>query len=512
MNHPGELDYDSIARDYGKTFARALQRHEILGSGANGAVLASQADPGRVLKIQVGGHGGKRSFFDEVDATAKAGELGLAPEIYSVETFPDGTNVIEMERVPMNTHVVTREKDLRVAQSQLDMLNFGVTHKDVHNDNVSYDPSTGKVKFVDFGAGTIRPSPVPLATERSSAIQRGLQSIGSTDEAEIFRGLAHELLGLHRSSQDPVKKSRTMETLVDLLDQGETIVQSAGNAELARPFHSLERGAYPNAWKEGRFRAPSLPRTQAGIGATNADARPGMAASPRRAFDMPEALRQAGQEPATGGIQAANQAADAFAKDRLKAMRAIKFGAPGVGALSGLADPEAAELLGAALRQEGPMRTGLLRDAARTLGQNTVVGAVQGGVISGAMAAAPYLGLAPQAAAAATGLTVAAPALAGAAVVNTVDGYLRGATGAGLATHTRRVQSKAQPSGMTAAQQLFPAPRAVVARTPSGTARLTRTRPTNPALQEARNRAALFRQRFNPLRGEFGLSELLLGR
>lgn len=257
LNTPQTLDYDRIAQEYGKSFSRTLQRHEVLGNGANGAVLRSQADPQRVLKIQAGGHGGKKLFFDEVDAMAKAGESGLAPEIYSVETFPDGTNVIEMERVPMNTHIATREKDLRVAQGQLDMLGSGVLHKDVHNDNISYDVPSRSVTFVDFGAGTIRPTPVSLAIERSSAIQKGMQAIGSTDEAEIFRGLVTDLLTSHRSASDPDQKTRAMQALSELLEQGEAIVQQAGERELARRFHSLEGGRYPNAW-QGRFRAPTV--------------------------------------------------------------------------------------------------------------------------------------------------------------------------------------------------------------------------------------------------------------
>jgi hypothetical protein len=63
-----------------------------------------------------------------------------------------------------------------------------------------------------------------------------------------------------------------------------------------------------------------------------------------------------------------------------------------------------------------------------------------------------------------------------------------------------------------AVPQLFPTPRAVPANTPSGVAQVTRTQQQNPVIREARNRAALFRQRFNPAQGEFGLTELLMGR
>lgn len=243
------------------------------------------------------------------------------------------------------------------------------------------------------------------------------------------------------------------------------------------------------------------------------DIRPGVTSGLRRAFDLPEALRQAGQEPTVGGLKAVNEAADAFAAGKVRAMRNVKFGAPGAGALLGLADPQAAELLGTALRQESPtMRLGLARDAVRVMGQNTLVGAVQGLGISGVMAAAPYLGLAAPAAAAATGLAIAAPTLAGAAVVNTADSYLKGATGEGLKQHWQKAQQQWQPSGMQATQQLFPRPKPVTARTPSGVAQLRPAPRSNPAVQEARNRVALFRENFNPLRGDFGVTELFFGR
>jgi hypothetical protein len=47
---------------------------------------------------------------------------------------------------------------------------------------------------------------------------------------------------------------------------------------------------------------------------------------------------------------------------------------------------------------------------------------------------------------------------------------------------------------------------------PQETARLTKTRSVNPLVREAQNRLGLARQRFNPARGEFGLTELLFGR
>lgn len=59
--------------------------------------------------------------------------------------------------------------------------------------------------------------------------------------------------------------------------------------------------------------------------------------------------------------------------------------------------------------------------------------------------------------------------------------------------------------------QLFPTPRSVPARTPSGVARLTKTRPPS-AMDKVKGRLRLAGESFNPGEGEFGISELFFGR
>lgn len=242
------------------------------------------------------------------------------------------------------------------------------------------------------------------------------------------------------------------------------------------------------------------------------DTRLGVTSKLQQSFDVPGALRVAGYEPNTGGLSQANADIADMAWRRLKGLGRVTQLAPAAGVLMGLADPQAAELLGTALREEGEVRTGLLKDAARVYGQNAVVGGVQGGMMSAALAAAPRLGLSGLATAAGVGLGAAAPVLAGTAAVQTVDGYLKGATGEGLAAHARRTQQQAQPALRNPVNALFPTPRAVMARTPSGVAQLRPRDAVNPVIQEVRNRVALFKENFNPLRGDLGATELLFGR
>lgn len=237
-------------------------------------------------------------------------------------------------------------------------------------------------------------------------------------------------------------------------------------------------------------------------------------------FDIGAALTQAGLEPTVGGLARANRLVnDTTSRRMARYNRAVGL-APAAGMALNLADPKAAELLGAAIQETSPtIRSGLAADALRVYGQNAVVGGAQGALLAGSLAALPQFGpgFASAATQLATGLTLAAPAIATVGVLQAADGYLKGATGEGLAQHTQKVQTKS--GSRNAAQvvpQILPTPKPVIARTPSGTARLQSYKPPSNALSalasEARNRIRHAGQVFNPGRGEFGLTELLFGR
>lgn len=178
---------------------------------------------------------------------------------------------------------------------------------------------------------------------------------------------------------------------------------------------------------------------------------------------------------------------------------------------------------------------GALQQAATEVG----VGALASPAVG--MAAGALQRVAPAAAPAVFG-TLAPAALAGLPTdaVKAYSAFLGERTGRGLAprlqdaqdamagmTRSMRAESPrprpaAQQSGpirtegaQTARQvipQLLPTPRAVPANTPSGVARVTRTRPQNPLQrieQEARRRMGAAVRAFNPGRGDFGITELL---
>ena len=255
-----DLDFAAIESQHGKTFARSLRQHEILGVGANGVVLQSRAEPDTVLKIQApinkGAKGRLSRVEDEVNIQALAAELGAAPQIRAYESYPSGASVIEMEKVSPRHEVQFRDKDLAVAMAELDLIGQGIIHKDVHPGNVAYDPTSRRVKFMDFGAASVNAEDASLY--RQNAIVRGMQAMGNVDEAEIFRQISLEHLTRRKASKDPAEKARAAAQLDDLLAQGEQIVLGAVDADLDRPYTSLAEGRYPNAWREQHLRAPRL--------------------------------------------------------------------------------------------------------------------------------------------------------------------------------------------------------------------------------------------------------------
>lgn len=292
----------------------------------------------------------------------------------------------------------------------------------------------------------------------------------------------------------------------------EKAVESIREAE-GLPDHASVVEKY--ARRMPRLGNTTAPRQLAVVreGAFPLDTALGISPGMQRAYDARTAEARAGFESS----QQADLAIREQASRRRRQVRRVKAGLPLGGALLNMADPQAAGIAGAAVREQDPgVRAGLIRDAARVYGVNAATGAAQGAVISAGMQLLPRIGMAAAVAPIATGLAVTAPALTGAAVVGSVDEYLKQSTGEGLKPRIQSVQRKLAPAARDPINAVFPSPRAVPANTPSGTARLTRTSPapSNPLRRvqaELRRRQGLAQEaRRRPW--DFGLSEMLFGR
>jgi len=159
-------------------------------------------------------------------------------------------------------------------------------------------------------------------------------------------------------------------------------------------------------------------------------------------------------------------------------------GGIGVGAADLIPSPEAVRDLYAGQPLSALQRTG----------QSIVEGLPLAAAIGGTVAAAPVL--APLAGAAGTALTLNALGAAGNEVV-------RQQTGEDIVSKLRQAIGTTPRTGIASRPQ--PA-------RPYVQPRLVQTKPVNPVVQQIQNRLGLAQSRFNPARGEFGLSEILFGR
>ena len=180
----------------------AANRSEPIGTGGNAVVYASDI-PGNVMKQ---GHVADESFpgrslTDEANLQAIAAEMGIAPRVAGLETFPGGIgNRIEMSDVRSNfephgndTQFPSGRDAVRVNQQLGALALKGVRLEDRHNGNVLYNKATGRPMQLDFGiAGRVEGSE-QVAT-LANATAEGFEAAGLNDVAGIYRATVMDLL------------------------------------------------------------------------------------------------------------------------------------------------------------------------------------------------------------------------------------------------------------------------------------------------------------------------------
>ena len=186
----------------------AANRTEPIGQGGNAVVYASDV-PGNVMKQltyrdegKFGLPGDAPKVIDEANLQAIAAEMGIAPRLAGVETFPGGIgNRIEMADVRDNfeTHgkrareFPTGRDAVRVNQQLGQLALKGIRLEDRHNGNVLYNKSTGRPMQLDFGiAGRVEGSE-QVAT-LANATAEGFEAAGLGDVASIYRATVMDLL------------------------------------------------------------------------------------------------------------------------------------------------------------------------------------------------------------------------------------------------------------------------------------------------------------------------------
>ena len=198
MRKAGEL-----IREYLREGKLAANRSEPIGAGGNAVVYASDV-PGNVMKqghVPDGSFPG-RTLEDEVNLQAIAAEMGIAPRVVGLETFPGGIgNRIEMADVRDNfeTHgkrareFPSGRDAVRVNQQLGQLALKGVRLEDRHNANVLYNKATGRPMQLDFGiAGRVKGSEQVATLAHATA--EGFEAAGLGDVASIYRATVMDLL------------------------------------------------------------------------------------------------------------------------------------------------------------------------------------------------------------------------------------------------------------------------------------------------------------------------------
>ena len=177
----------------------AANRSEPIGSGGNAVVYASDVD-GNVMK-----QGHRADTYGDMEREANlqavAADMGIAPRIAGLESFPAGIgNRIEMSDVRTNfephgnaTQFPSGRDAIRVNQQLGALALKGVRLEDRHNGNVLYNKATGRPMQIDFGiAGRVEGSE-QVAT-LANATAEGFQAAGLGDVADIYRATVFDLL------------------------------------------------------------------------------------------------------------------------------------------------------------------------------------------------------------------------------------------------------------------------------------------------------------------------------
>jgi len=224
---------------------------------AFGGVYESPLNPGKVVKIQRGDYSiydneidkQFRAFLDAGDnvEVPKLGETGFFPDKAVPENDrwinPDsgvkapagdtrGLSFIEMDKADFAETEPSRTRSLSTSKALSDLYRKGgVYHNDRHGGNIKFNPKTDKTVVLDYGLAKdnkgLRYSGDNINPVRQANIARGLQASGNIDMLELFQEETAKLLiekntAIANGNVDAIAKSEA--ALTDLIQQGEDVV------------------------------------------------------------------------------------------------------------------------------------------------------------------------------------------------------------------------------------------------------------------------------------------------
>ena len=234
----------------GKGFAEAYDKYKVLGSGSFGTAFQDPDDPTKVFKAQSLNFQSEIDRAEkEVDTQIKAAEMGRAPKVHAVETFPARKDfqysnpkyttpiihVTEMDKVDTlqsqgyaaepggvldkfvknkmidadddapiykldvpQAQVMrneTRKMHLARSKSELDLADKGIIHSDLKDyagndreEHITYNPNTNQMKFVDYGVAKVHDHAGDMHehTKNLNIKSEELKNLDASSRAEHF--------------------------------------------------------------------------------------------------------------------------------------------------------------------------------------------------------------------------------------------------------------------------------------------------------------------------------------
>ena len=204
--------------DYLREKKLSSNRESPIGMGAYGRVYPSNVK-GNVIKEKhrpdEWSEHWDNNFTDEAGLQAIAAEMGIAPRVSSVETFPGGLgDRIEMQDIrdnfempPVASQFPTGQNAVRVNQQLGQLALKGIDLGDRHAGNIVYNKMTGRPMQLDFGRAARVDGQMQIHA-LTQATEAGFYAAGLDDIADIFSETVYDLMsrGLFKDAMDIAKQ------------------------------------------------------------------------------------------------------------------------------------------------------------------------------------------------------------------------------------------------------------------------------------------------------------------
>ena len=192
-----------LIREYLREGRLAANRSQPIGAGTFGVVYQSDV-PGNVIKqTHASWRNAAGDLEKEAGLQAVAAEMGIAPRVVGVETFPgDIGNRIEMADARTNFEPVSATSqgissdpvtNIRIAQQLGELALKGIRLEDRRAANVMKNKMTGRPLQLDFGiAGKM--SPDQQAAQLAHVTAEGFEAAGIGEMGSILRATVMDYL------------------------------------------------------------------------------------------------------------------------------------------------------------------------------------------------------------------------------------------------------------------------------------------------------------------------------